>query len=331
MRFNKLLLLTVLPLFLISCSKDFKVNAEWKEVPVVYGLLNQNDSVHYIKITRAFLGEGDALMYAQIPDSSNYPVGDLQVRVEGWKDNLLKQTLVFHDTLVQNKDTGIFYAPTQLVYTSGGTLNEEYTYKLFVKNLKSNLEITSQTDMVRDFAIENPGPPPATLSFMTGKKTFFSWYPAKNGTRYEVSLKFHYLESIAGGPYVEKILDWVIFSDLRAEYEVNAQAITRSLPGESFYNFLHSKLVADPDIQRTPGVVEVIFTVASPDLNTYMDVTEPSNTIVQERPSFTNITNGIGLFASRYNNTKKRPIVIELSPNTKAELKTNPLTAGLNF
>ena len=42
------------------------------------------------------------------------------------------------------------------------------------------------------------------------------------------------------------------------------------------------------------------MTVGSEDLNTYIKVNKPITGIVQERPQFTNINNGIGLFSSRY-------------------------------
>ncbi|MBE0652408.1 MAG: hypothetical protein IH594_01340, partial [Bacteroidales bacterium] len=51
-------------LFLEQCSTDFDLNAPYKDIMVVYGLLNQNDSTHYLKINRAFLGEDDALIMA---------------------------------------------------------------------------------------------------------------------------------------------------------------------------------------------------------------------------------------------------------------------------
>jgi hypothetical protein len=77
--------------------------------------------------------------------------------------------------------------------------------------------------------------------------------------------------------------------------------------------------------------VEYIFSVASDDLNTYMEVTEPSNTVVQERPAFTNITNGIGLFASRYDNRKDNPRLLQISQVTLDELKVNENTKDLGF
>ena len=113
-----LLLLISFPLF-YSCDHTLNVNAPWKDITVVYGLLNQNDSIHYLKITKAFLGEGNALMFSKIPDSSNYP-DKLDVRVEGWEinskyDSSLKQTILFDTTTITNKQEGdsVFYYPYQ--------------------------------------------------------------------------------------------------------------------------------------------------------------------------------------------------------------------------
>ena len=45
------------------------------------------------------------------------------------------------------------------------------------------------------------------------------------------------------------------------------------------------------------------MTVGTTDLETYINVNQPITGIVQERPSFTNINNGLGLFSSRYTHT----------------------------
>lgn len=327
MRLKRLFLLSglIMTIF-VSCNKDIELNAEWKEIPVVYCLLNQNDSVHYIKVTKAFLGEGNSLIYAGIPDSNNYPVGDLKVTVEGWEGSVLKQTLVFHDTMVQNKDTGIFYAPTQLVYTTGGQLKQAYTYKLKITNLKKNFDITAQTPLIESFSIDKPMNE-TMVGFLPDHKTEIKWYPAKGGKRYQVMIRFSYYETFNGITEM-KTLDWPIISSLVLDY--TTLPVTRSIPGESFYAFLHSRMTPlTGDMSRAPLTCEFIFTVGSPELNTYMEVTEPSNTIVQERPSYTNITNGIGLFASRYDNTKTNRIVCPLNDLTKTELKNNPLTSDL--
>src|SRR5204862_7713213 len=58
-----------------SCSTDFSVEAPYKETMVIYGLLNpdtMNGKVQYIRISKAYLGEGNALIMAQERDSVNY-------------------------------------------------------------------------------------------------------------------------------------------------------------------------------------------------------------------------------------------------------------------
>ena len=62
-----------------ACESDLDVNAQWEEVTVVYGLLDQSRDQQYIKINKAFLGEADALQMASNSDSSNYNPDDLSV------------------------------------------------------------------------------------------------------------------------------------------------------------------------------------------------------------------------------------------------------------
>ena len=65
----------------MACETDFEVNANWKEVTVVYGILDQSQQQQYIKINKAYLGEGDALQMASVADSINYNHEDLEVKI----------------------------------------------------------------------------------------------------------------------------------------------------------------------------------------------------------------------------------------------------------
>ena len=44
-----------------SCNEKVKLVGNFQETAVVYGLLDQADSLHYIKINRAFIGPRNAL------------------------------------------------------------------------------------------------------------------------------------------------------------------------------------------------------------------------------------------------------------------------------
>ena len=67
---KKILLLTSVILF-FSCETEFEINADWQELMVVHGILDQSQGEQFVRINKAFLGEQDALIMASIADSSN--------------------------------------------------------------------------------------------------------------------------------------------------------------------------------------------------------------------------------------------------------------------
>ena len=100
------------------------------------------------------------------------------------------------------------------------------------------------------------------------------------------------------------------------------------LSGQDFFHqFLASSLdVLEDGESREFISIDIEMTLGTQDLKTYIDVNEPITGIVQERPQFTNIKNGIGLFSSRYtklypdlslNDHSKKYIIEELGLNFK--------------
>jgi hypothetical protein len=67
-------------IFLSSCSESFELNAAYKDIWVVYGVLDQRDTAQYVRVSLAFQVEGDAIEYAAENDLS---VKGLSVRLSG--------------------------------------------------------------------------------------------------------------------------------------------------------------------------------------------------------------------------------------------------------
>jgi len=328
-RVRVFLLLFLTTFIFLSCNKELNVNADWKDVTVVYGLIDQSENVHYIKVTKAFLGPGDAMQFARIPDSSNYP-DKLQVTLEEYDGATLKKTYDCDTTMVTNKDSGIFYYPDQLVYYTTGQLNENYQYKLRIFNNQTNKEVTASTGLVHSFTIEKPQAPPQKITFLPGQNAEVRWIPAQGGKRYQLTIRFHYVESLKSDPTQtwQKYIDWVVFNNVKITYSSPPIAYSYYIGGDGFYAFVGSQIPVDPNLNRTARYFSYIFTVGSEDLDTYMEVTEPSLSIIQERPPFSNIVNGIGLFTSRTMNVRDS---LEPSTNTINELRVNAFTKDLGF
>ena len=107
----------------------------------------------------------------------------------------------------------------------------------------------------------------------------------------------------------------------------------KDVSGGSFFNFVETQLQnyenEDQVMKRVLGMdaIEIILTAGNENLNTYMQVNEPVTGIVTERPIFTNVNNGIGIFASKYS-TK---VSTFLSDGSMLEICAGQKTSGFKF
>ena len=76
-----LLLGFVISLLIASCDNTLDILDDYKETPIVYGLLNKNDTVNYIRLQKGFLGAGNALLMAQYSDSIYYDTSEVDVHI----------------------------------------------------------------------------------------------------------------------------------------------------------------------------------------------------------------------------------------------------------
>jgi hypothetical protein len=95
---------------------------------------------------------------------------------------------------------------------------------------------------------------------------------------------------------------------------------------QALFSFIPQATAENPAI-RFPSGLEFIVNATTNEMNTYISVNQPSNTITQERPQYTNITNGIGIFSSRGSVSKFLPF----RDFTLDSLQSSPITIGLNF
>ena len=96
------------------------MTAPYKEITVVYGLLNTADTVQWIRINKAFLGMGNALVMAQQPDSINYP-DILDVKLQEYEGSTLRKTFsLLRDSSIQ-KEPGVFATVPNILYRTNAT------------------------------------------------------------------------------------------------------------------------------------------------------------------------------------------------------------------
>jgi len=320
---NLITFLLLFCVFFFACETDFEVNSNWKEVPVVYGLLDQSQSHQYIKINKAFIGdnENDAEEIASSnADSVNYYPENLDVKLYKLRDGNfgdfeIIDSIIFNDTIL-DKDDGLFSTENNIIYTIPtnaflhGVNDDDKYYRLSILNNKTSKLVTAQTQLIsalnlniplnKPMGFYSPIPTPPFAAPLEKTRTSVNWIPSRNGVVYEIIARIHYTDffqddTIAN--YIDWIQPQIIFN--------GQQEMVYTFEGDLFVNAIASKIDNDNSslIARRLSYAELFFTVGSEDLYTYISVNEPFEGIVQERPVFSNIENGIGLFASRYNTT----------------------------
>lgn len=316
-----------------ACSTDLDVNGDWKETMIIYGLLDQAQPKQYIKINKAFLGEGDAAVYAQIKDSVQF-VNALSVKLIRVSDGTV-YTLSPDNSIP--KDAGTFYAPdqTNAIYSAAVPLTTASEYKLVVKNNESGQEATAQTALVNHFDFTSPNPlSPSFNMIIAGAVNYrfkVEWMSSKNARLYQLKVRFNYIDSTTTGN-VTQYVDW-FFPIQKTERLDGGELMSQDFKGQDFLAYLGNKMCnsCTPTaglIARRATNTELFVVAGGDDLNTYMEVNTPSTGIIQDRPEFTNITNGLGLFSARYNRAAfSRP----LAATTLDSLACGQYTKQLKF
>ncbi len=326
----RLIFFLFLPLLFLtwSCEEEFDINAPYQEISVIYGLIDPGEDTIFLKINKAFLGNGNALEMAKIEDSSAY-VNRLQATIEEWEDNNLLTTYQLDTITIKNKEEGVFYNPYQVIYYTPYQPVTSREYRLNVK-VNGN-EITARTNLVNNFSVSKPSAGSKFIQFRKGTDGEIEWVSAKYGKRYEVVIRIKYKEVLFDSPdTVYKYIDWGMGTK-KSENDDGGIDMTISYSNDGFYTLIANEIPYSDDPGKEANVkerytndVDFIIAVAAEEFNTYMEVNEPSNSIVQERPEYTNIDQGIGLFSSRFKNirTKKmHPETIETIQTDLPELK----------
>jgi hypothetical protein len=164
------------------------------------------------------------------------------------------------------------------------------------------------------------------IQFRPGMQSSVEWESAEYGKRYEVVVRFNFKELQEGNPdTIARKIDWFLGTFKSQDIQGGEEMIT-SYQNDAFYAWISDPYgsgvpYADPAeedkvTERFTDNIDFIISVAAEELNTYMEVNEPSNSIVQDKPNYTNIDNGLGIFSSRFRKNR----VKEIHPETITEI-----------
>lgn len=340
-----------------GCSTDIELNAPYDRTPVVFGLLDAAQDTQWVRINRTWLGNGNQFDAALVADSSEYPAEDLTVTVQERVGSSAGGSWDLVDTTIENKsDQGIFYAPAHQMwyFVPVGGLNTDAEYDLSIDIASDEDEVRSTTNMIAEQIGNITQPPPGVNNFKLGFASpgfvttypdiTFKWSSTAGASRYDITVFIHVTERVWNDlahtdllEERERIVEWNIGS-LNTDDDEGGEVLQKEVSGSRFYSTLATQLDADPYITRVLGswdeqvqiarAVDFVLTIANEELSTYLEVNAPVTGVIQERPEYTNINGGLGLFAAR---ATQGVYGIGYTTATVAHLIEGDETAALNF
>lgn len=334
MRFLSFLASCSLFLLIISCSTDFEIEADWKDIPVVYGLLSLQDTAHYIRVEKAFLEPGgDATKIAKIADSLYY---DSKVLVQLQRvSNGETFTLQRVDGALEGypRADGPFATTPNILYKINAAdiqlkANEEI--KLIINRGDATEPVTAQTTILGNI-IPRENSPSTPLNLGYDRTISFTWDASPAAKVFDLRLVMHYREFLPGSTtdFENKTVTWVLTDQLQREDE-NSQRVSYSIEGEAFYKFLQANLAPVSDRIRKFDTIDILITGAGAAVLEQIRISQANTGVTSSQaiPIYTNLSEGRGIFSSK--STAIRP-GLTLNNITQDSLQNGTYTRNLNF
>ncbi len=344
---KKILIVAFISLITLnSCNDDFSINGEWQDITMVYGLLNSSDTAQYIKINKAFLGEGDVYEMAQVSDSIQYSA-ILDVSLFEYKiidesispyepgnwERTTRDAIQLLRTNEIPKDTGVFANDENYLYKTNEQILEGYKYILEIINPETGKKVWSETYMISKLVVSNPKQSSYFKIFMNKEVMVYKteWKAAVFGKVYQVALRFNYYEVLNYDTTKHSVLfnyDEQTINEVREPGKL-AFEMKQKIGGVDFYERVANSIFEKPGVVRIAGRLDFIYYVGGQSYSTYMSVSKSGNNYGQSSTAYSNIKNGKGLFDCRYKYDKIDGIMLTYA--SIDSLNRGRYTKHLNF
>ncbi len=318
-------------IIVISCDNTIEINADYDVENVVYSLLDKDLDTQWVRLHRTYLGEDGLLAGAVYSDSLYFDTAALYLTQLNNGGGIVNTYELFRkDTNIL--DPGIFTTDNYRLYWTNAPIDPQYDYRL-KGFIPGNNNFEAITPIVGNVEITKPRNNQKITFGLNSAE--FKWNGAKNARLYQGYLHFKYKEAPRNNPSdsVIKILTYAF--PVRTGYRLDgSENFVSEVTYSTYFRYLRNNIGLSSEYVRVFRSIDVELWAAADDYATFINVNQPSQGIVQEKPLFTNVYNPdngedcLGLFSSRVKGVKKD---VKLSTSAMDSLWKGVLTCDMGW
>lgn len=302
----KFILPILVGLLLISaCDNTLDINAPYRETPVVYAVIDLGQDSQIFRIQKTYQNDVNktAAEIAQYADSLY--MKNITVRVVNDNNpNLYRE----FKRVAPRKEAG-FFSNADSSYWGQLTTNffvPNQRYTLRIKSNESGKEYIATTSACGLAEINQQ---PLVDLDSTIAPTFLYKVNKLGDNIYSfdcyVSLKYWEKSNSTSDTTIKEIKYYLRNNTLFSTTDNRVQV---GISRKAYIGFLLNQISSNPNVTRGVKSFEYVVVGSNVDYNDMLEVNKPSGSIVPKVSDYSNITNGIGLFASRTTTVKSQPL-----------------------
>lgn len=339
--------------FATGCSEKFDVAAPYKNITVIYGLLDQADTAHYVRIQKAFLDQDkSAVNMAKTADSNFY--ANLNVRIDRYDFTGKYKDSIHLDRVDLNnegypKQPGAFFTSPNYAYKFTVFLDPRYIHRIKATNLSTGHIDSADAPIIEKqekngtgfyvYKIDDSAGYRSGLDFAnTGPYNYVDIYgryrPLPDFTFQGLGSPVTFAQTIIRFNWVDSNTDTHVKTARYSDYDAGflnlvGNSFTFKILDRNLYSAIASGMQAAPDkTERHIDRCDLFVYLGTQDYYNYLqsNLTQGTGLTGSEiQPVYTNIkgANVLGLFTSRAVHAGK----LTITANTIDSLVKSPYLA----
>ncbi len=292
-----LIYLLLTAFFLSSCEDDPDISLSASPQAVIFGVFNEGENIHYLKVGKTFHSDADPNQEANIFDSLYFDAPDVTISLTNWNGH----SEIIRPTIVREipKDEGIFHNPNQIIYNFEGRIRGKLGVSVKYPGMK---EAYGEVKLIDKPFINTPKKAQQYLYLAPDSPIRIQWSIDQEFSQdfwFEVDVSFGFLEEM------EDTIRTVTMNLQNTNWNetMTPKYQELSITYEEFIRELLSQIDDNPKVSRRYFAYHSIkINMGGSAMTNYIKYLDGFNDF--DFLAFSNIINGIGLLASRSSTLK---------------------------